>query len=117
MLMRRHTGGTHTLDAGQLKWGYFRNKDILTNTTNLILPILMSSLPQVPAFFLLRDFIFAQLTFRLKIMLIVKRQLFVFAKICKPAEGDTGNVNLTSDGGGHGAAVCLLVPECSFKMV
>lgn len=69
MLMRLHTGGTHTLDTGQLKWGSFRYKDILTNTTNLILPILMlaestflrhlgggvicvSSLPQVPVFFI-----------------------------------------------------------------
>lgn len=69
MLMRLHTGGTHTSDTGQMKWVYFRYKDILTNTTNLILPVLMlaestflkhlggavicmSSLPQAAVFFI-----------------------------------------------------------------
>lgn len=41
MLIRLHSPGTHTLDTGLLKQGYFKYKGIKTSTASLILPILM----------------------------------------------------------------------------
>lgn len=41
MLIRLHSPGTHTLDTGLLKQGYFKYKGIKTSTAFLILPILM----------------------------------------------------------------------------